>query len=105
VGDPGFDSQLGNLSFLAGIFQGFPQCNQLNPGVVLKCVMELSLLRHSQQSFQTSAENKMEDLPLGLKYSDVLHLRISATKTKKPCYNDIGLGLPCPLRKIFCGNN
>jgi len=31
---PGFDHQLGNLSFLIGIFQGFPQCNQLNPGVV-----------------------------------------------------------------------
>jgi len=50
---------------------------------VLKCVTKLSLLRHSQHSFESSAENKMENLPLGLKYSNVLHLRISATKKKK----------------------
>jgi len=62
---------------------------------VLKCVTDLSLLRHGQHSLQSSAENKTEDLPLGLKYPNVLHLRISATT--EPCYNEIGLGVTLPI--------
>ena len=60
----------------------------------LKRVKALSLLRLGQHSIQSSAKYKTEDLPLGLKYSDVPHLRISNSRTP---YNDIGLCVTLPI--------